>query len=212
MTPQVVDRVDHLVYATSDVDATCKELEAHLGVCASIGGQHMGRGTRNALITIGTASYLEIIGPDPAQPAPPSPRWFGIDTLTSPRLVAWAAHGSNLQRMVDNARHHGIDLGSVSNGRRTRRDGVLLEWQLTDPNVALENVVVPFFIDWGMSPHPSSTAAAGPRLVDLRGEHPDPARAREMLAAIGVEMAVAGAPRPAIVATFETDQGLVELR
>jgi len=212
VTPQIVDQVDHLVYATSEVDATCAELEARLGVRASVGGQHIGRGTRNALIAIGGAGYLEIVGPDAAQPSPPAPRWFGIDSLTSPRLVAWAAHGSNLQRLADDARHRGVDLGFVSNGRRTQRDGVVLEWQVTDPSVVLESVVVPFFIDWGMSPHPSATSVAGPRLVDLRGEHPDPKRAREMLSAIGIEMPVTQATRPAIVATFQSTLGLVELR
>jgi len=212
VTPRVVDQVDHLVYATPDVGATCAELEARLGVRASVGGQHLGRGTRNALIAIGSAGYLEIVGPDTAQPLPPSPRWFGIDSLTSPRLVAWAAHGSNLQRFADDARRHGVDLGTVSDGRRTRRDGVVLEWQVTDPNIVLENVVVPFFIDWGTSQHPAATSVAGPRLVDVRGEHPDPKRAREMLSAIGIEMAVTHAARPAIVASFQSEQGLVELR
>jgi hypothetical protein len=213
VTPRpAIDQVDHLVYATPDVDATCAALERQLGVRASVGGQHLGRGTRNALIAIGGDGYLEIIGPDDAQPSPPSPRWLGIDALTSTRLVAWSAHGSNLPQLVDDAARRGVHLGSVSDGRRTRSDGVVVEWHVTDPSAALEDVVVPFFIDWGMSPHPSSTAAAGPRLMDLRGEHPDPERAREMLAAIGIDMSVAQADRPAIVATFQTDSGLVELR
>jgi hypothetical protein len=207
-----VDQVDHLVYATPDVDATRDELERRLGVRASVGGQHIGRGTRNALIAIGDASYLEIIGPDPAQPSPQSPRWFAIDTLTSPRLVTWAAHGANLPLLVADAARRGVHLGEVKDGRRERADGVLLTWQLTDPAAALENVLVPFFIDWGSSPHPSSTAIRGPRLVDLRGEHPDARRATETLASVGVQMDVVTASHPAIVAAFQTDAGLIELR
>ena len=61
--------VDHLVYATPDVEQSVAELEARLGVRASPGGQHLGLGTYNALLALGEACYLEIVGPDPLQRA-----------------------------------------------------------------------------------------------------------------------------------------------
>jgi len=139
-------------------------------------------------------------------------RWFGIDSLTAPRLVAWAAHGSNLSTLVDEAARRDVRLGAVSEGRRERPDGIVLSWRVTDPSAAIVDVVVPFFIDWGASPHPSSSAVTGPRLVDLRGEHPDPDRIRSALTSVGIEMAVSPAAHPAIVATFSTPMGLCELR
>src|SRR5262245_8798861 len=83
--------VDHLVYATPDLKASIDALEKRLGVRATPGGQHPGRGTRNALIALSSTSYIEIIGPDPEQPKPDLPRQFGIDTLAEGRLVTWAA-------------------------------------------------------------------------------------------------------------------------
>ena len=53
--------LDHLVYATPDLDATCLDLENRLGVRPSSGGQHPGRGTRNALISIRPKAYLEAV-------------------------------------------------------------------------------------------------------------------------------------------------------
>src|SRR5215467_15258569 len=95
---ELLARVDHLVYAAPDLNRGVEEIEKLLGVRATPGGQHPGRGTRNSLVALGSACYLEIIAPDPEQPRPAAPRWFGIDDLRASRLVTWAAHGSHLER------------------------------------------------------------------------------------------------------------------
>src|SRR5262249_37663243 len=130
----------------------------------------------------------------------------------APRLVTWAMAGTQLDRLVDDAAQRGIQLGAITAGRRERSDGVVLTWTATDPNVMLAGGLVPFFIDWGESPHPASNAASGPRLEDLRGEHPDPQHALEALAAVGVAMRIDLAAAPALVATLRTAAGLLELR
>ncbi|HTD52079.1 MAG TPA: VOC family protein [Thermoanaerobaculia bacterium] len=205
-------RVDHLVYATADLSAGIEAIEKLTGVRATPGGQHPGRGTRNALIALGPTSYLEIIGPDPDQPAPTRPRPFGIDGLKAPRLARWVVKAQNLEQLAAEASHKGIQLGEVTSGKRQRPDGVLLTWRYTDPLVDLADGLVPFFIDWGESPHPAATAAKGLTLLSLRAEHPDAARVRKILTSLGLDLPLRTGPAPALIATIDSPRGRVELR
>ena len=204
--------VDHLVYATPDLDRAMREIEDLLGVRATAGGRHPGRGTQNALLALGDSVYLEIIGPDPDQPPPPSARWFGIDTLSSSRLVAWAAKSSDVDGLRDQALRQGIALGTVQAGSRRQPDGVELSWRFTDPGHVVANGVVPLFIDWGQSPHPSRSAAKGATLVELRTEHPRDRDMQWMFQTLGIQIPVSAAVQPALVAIVEGRLGRVELR
>jgi len=85
-----------------------------LGVRAIAGGQHLGLGTRNALVALGPESYLEIFAPDPDQPPPPRPRAFGVDTLKAARLVAWFVRGQNLEHLRTAAIAKGIPVDEIS--------------------------------------------------------------------------------------------------
>jgi hypothetical protein len=208
----VLAKVDHLVYAAPDLEVGIKRLEDLLGVRATPGGQHPGLGTRNALIALGPSTYIEIIGPDPDQPRPVGPRRFGIDDLEAPRLVGWVAKGIELEQLVSRARRSGVALGDVISGSRKRPDGVVLSWRYTDPNVVVADRLVPYFIDWGKSPHPAVTAAPGVTLVALRAEHPDATRVQSMLGQIGLDLQVQAGPKPALIATLDGRKGRVQLR
>jgi hypothetical protein len=212
--PDAVAAVDHIVYATPDLNLGIQKIEDLLGVRAAPGGQHPGRGTRNALAGLGPGRYLEIIGPDPDQPTPPAARTFGIDDLKEPRLVAWAAKATELERQASDATRQGVALGDVSSGSRKRPDGLLLSWRFTPPQAAMAVAggVVPFFIDWGKSPHPSESAPAGITLVALRAEHPDPERAKRILMKLGIPLSVVPGPKPALFATVDSPRGRVEIR
>jgi glyoxalase-like protein len=208
----VLTKIDHLVYATPDLAAGVKRIEELLGVKAVDGGQHPGAGTRNALIGLGDGVYLEIIGPDPSQPKPNRARRFGIDELRAPRLVTWAAKGTDLEGTVKDAKRHGLDLGQVQFGSRRRPDGVLLAWRFTVAPSLNAGGIVPFFIDWGETPHPASTLPKGCTIVALRAEHPDVNRVQAELSALGLNLRVDKGAAPALIATIKTAHGDVELR
>ena len=211
-SPEALAQVDHLVYATTDLARGIADMAQLTGVLASPGGQHPGRGTHNALLSLGPNAYLEIIARDPAQPEPSAPRPFGLDTLSAPRLVTWSAKGTQLDQLHRTAAHSKITLGAVTAGSRRRPDGVLLSWQFTDPSVAIGDGIVPFFIDWGSSPHPALSAARGATLIGLRAEHPDAQRIQQMLQQLGLKLTVSKGSLPALIATIDGPRGRVELR
>ena len=124
-------------------------------------------------MALGPTSYLEIIGPDPEQPKPSGPRRFGIDDLKAPRIVRWVVKSSELAAVAEKADKAGVTLGADRVRQPPPPDGVVLAWRYTDPAVVVADGLVPFFIDWGSSPHPALTAAKGATLIQLRAEHPD---------------------------------------
>ena len=207
----VLAQVDHIIYATPDLDRTVEALERQLGVRATPAGSSPGRGTHSALLSLGAGAYLEIVAPDPGQARPSQPPWW-MPGLHEPRIVQWAAKGMHLESLRATAVSAGVPLGEVTSGRRMQPDGVWLTWRFTSPRRPVADGIVPFFIDWGHARHPARSAPPGVRLVGLRGEHPDTERVRRMLRQLGLALPVAHGDRPALIATLDGPLGRLELR
>ena len=205
-------RIDHLVYAAPHLGRAVDQVEWVTGIRATTGGSHPGMGTRNALISLGPLVYLEIVAPDPEQLEFRAPRVFRIDTLEAPRIVTWAAKGSDLEKIAATEFDGDALLGTAIPGSRRNPNGEFLEWKLTDPYRYRKEGIVPFFIDWGVSPHPADTAATGATLASFRVEHPDPDYIRKIFDTLGLLVPVTSGDRPALIAEIETPKGLIELR
>ena len=205
-------RLDHIAYAVPELGAGIEDLEQRLGVRASAGGKHVGLGTHNALLSLGDDQYLEVIAPDPDQPQPDRALPFGLDELDGSRLVTWAAKESDLEARVAASKRAGYDPGIVLDLFRDTPQGERIEWRLTMSQTPGGDGLVPFLIDWGGTAHPATSSAKGCRLVAVRAEHPDPEPVRALLAAIGSDLEVTQAPRPALITTLDTPRGRVELR
>lgn len=155
--------LDHIVLGASDLERGVAWLEERTGVRAVFGGAHPGRGTHNALVQLGSQTYLEILAPDPKQP--PQSRYPNLPDLREPRLIAWAARTSDIEGQARTSREAGFEIIGPEGNSRTRPDGRILRWRF----FRLQNDrggLLPFFIEWSRdSVHPSEDAPAGCRVA-----------------------------------------------
>lgn len=155
--------LDHIILGASDLDRGIDYVEEYTGIRAVIGGVHPGRGTRNALLALGGRRYLEIMAPDPAQPAETEKR--GLRKLTAPRILGWASHLASAQAMGDRLTQAGIAFAGPTPGSRKRPDGRVLSWKTIELKDDFSGLL-PFFIEWGRdSLHPSEDSPQGCRLT-----------------------------------------------
>jgi glyoxalase-like protein len=159
--------LDHILLGCSDLKRGIAFVEEHTGIPAAFGGVHPGRGTQNALISLGEPRgeelnprrYLEIIAPDPKQSG--VEQYSVISKLKEPRLIGWAAHLDDLDQFAALLRKEGIDFDGPQPGSRQRPDGKVLHWKalrLKDDHGGL----LPFFIEWSAdTTHPSVDAPRG---------------------------------------------------
>jgi Glyoxalase-like domain len=181
--------IDHVIAGCRDLAHAVNVIESATGVRAAAGGTHHGKGTRNALLSLGHLRYLEIIAPDPEQPRL---EWFrGIAELEEPRLIGWAAAGGDITGVAQRLRDAHLAFTGPLTGTRTRPDGVTLEWR----TIMLDDDaggMLPFFIEWGAgSIHPSVTAPAGCELVRFDAADTDAARWTRTAAALGIDLPLA---------------------
>lgn len=204
--------IDHIVYAVSDLNSGIEWIEAQLGVRPQLGGKHHVWGTHNAILGLGEGAYLEVIAPDPdlEPPAAGIPNVFS--SKGSDRISTWAAKCSNIEQVQTRAHRAGLNLGKTVTGSRIRGDGSKLRWSLTDPITEVMNGLVPFFIDWGKSIHPSVGAPEGCRLKSLRAESVSPEELRNAYASLGVGIDVVEGSTSSLFADIATPTGEVTLR
>jgi hypothetical protein len=203
--------LDHLVLAGPDLAAAVAWFADLCGVTPAPGGRHEGWGTANELIGLGGRAYLEIIGPDPQQSAPVRPRPFAVDDLPAPRIVTWALRTRDIDAKVTAARAAGYDPGDPVPMSRRTADGHALEWRLTEPRLDQGDGLVPFLIDWGDTPHPTSRGLPEARLLEVAARHPDPGSVTAALEALGVDLEVKKGELAALTAIVQGRDGVVPL-
>jgi Glyoxalase-like domain len=217
-TDSVPTNLDHILLGCRDREQGIIFVESHTGVRAAFGGVHPGRGTQNALLSLGHRHYLEIIAPDPKQEMPENRiRGAAPDLLTklkslvSPRLVGWAAHPGSLADFRKLLRAAGIAFHGPTPGSRKRPDGRLLQWQTL--NLDKDDAgLLPFFIEWAAdSPHPATDAPQGCRLVRFELVTPDPVALTKIVDLMSLDATVTKGAKPQIRASITGPKGELNL-
>src|SRR5215472_11164584 len=204
---EVPSLLDHILLGCNDLERGIAFVEEHTGVRAAFGGVHPGRGTQNALLSLGERRFLEIITPDPAQPDAKDPLVTYLKKLPEPGLVNWAAHLGDLAAFAKKLREAGIAFEGPTPGSRKRPDGRVLQWQtLTLKDNA--SWTLPFFIEWSAdSLHPSADSPKGCSLLRFEAASPDPDRFSKQVALLGLDLPVAKGDKPQLSATIAGPKG-----
>jgi len=207
--PSVPEPFDHMLLGCSDLDKGIELVERHLGVRAALGGVHPGRGSRNALLSLGERRYLEIIAPDPQQPRSSDVRQ--LYKIDSPRLIGWAAHVDDIEAVVQRLTAAGIAFEPVRPGARQRPSGQTLRWKalsLKDDAGGL----LPFFIEWSKDAvHPAVDSPQGDRIDRFSLATPNPDELRARTAKLNLDVEIENAPQPALRAKVTGPKGTLSL-
>jgi hypothetical protein len=193
--------LDHLIWATPDLERGRARWAELTGTAAAPGGAHPGRGTRNALVPLQSGCYLEILAPDPAQELAGT-AGAELAGLAGERLWTFCCRGQDLDVLATRARALGLSVDGPQPCERLRPDGVRLQWKLLYLTNHRFSRLLPFFIDWQNSPHPSA-ASKGERfsLTRLAVSHPD-AELQQLYAQLDIPVTVSIGP-PALRAELE---------
>jgi hypothetical protein len=172
------------VVAIRSLDEGIAEFEALTGVRAGIGGRHPGRGTENALVSLGGGSYLEIIAPQrDARLSRDDERMRRLARLT---IVDWAVCVPDVDAAIGRLERAGFATSPPRPGARLTPAGERLDWMTFGlTGASIEGA--PFFIRWSPNTrHPSTTAPGGCALDRLSVRDASADRLGEALKALGV--------------------------
>ena len=156
-------RIDHVIYATRDLDATAARLEAEHGLVAKGGGRHTGIGTENRIFPLG-GGYLELIAVADYAEAERSALGHELARRIRERgegLMGWVVA---VDDVVAEAARTGAELSTIE------RDG--LRARLAGVATAMTEATLPFFIerDEGIADPGEGGDAGGITWVEVAGD------------------------------------------
>ena len=203
--------IDHFLLGIHDLDRGIAEFERRTGVRPVFGGVHPGRGTRNALASLGPGIYIEVIALDPKQTVS-SMMVNELTPLDSLKVIGWAAGSTDLAALRQRALAANLRAGPVMPGSRTREDGLRLEWATMNIQ-SPAHTWLPFFIQWGAgTAHPASTSPGGCSLVSAEIEDPAPEPLQNVSTALGLPVPSKRGSESRMTVTLKCPKGAVTFR
>ncbi len=203
---------DHLLFGVPDLTEGIRLIRSKLGVSPVPGGQHPGVGTHNALLSLGSTTYLEVIARDPSQDVPDRDLPYGLAGLMEPKLITWAARPVDWGHYTRTARSLGIKT-KIREGSRLSPGGLQFRWRSAQlvPPVKVENHdltgLLPFAIDWTSPQHPADSTPGNALLESLTLKHPNAQVLSMAVDELELPCEVGSAPEARISATIKLVTG-----
>jgi catechol 2,3-dioxygenase-like lactoylglutathione lyase family enzyme len=156
-------RIDHVIYATADLDAAAARVESELGLSAVPGGRHEGHGTHNRIVPLG-GGYLELMAIADPEEAAGSPIGSAVQGRLADQgdgLFAWCIAVDDVERVAERLN---LPVTTIARQGLTAR--------LVGVAEALPNPVLPFFIerDEGVLDPGKGGDAGGIAWVEVAGD------------------------------------------
>lgn len=206
--------IDHIILTIDDLQRGMDLLEQATGVRPVFGGAHPGRGTQNALLSLGNNQYIELLAPNLADTsataqATADRRKSYFSQFTKPVPNGWAIRVTNADAERARFVERGFKASEVQPGSRAKPDGQTLRWKTFDP-WGLGNQLFPFAIEWGEgTPHPAATSPSGCRLVDFSMESTAADSTRAMFVRAGYPLTITPGASDRLTVTIECPKGRV---
>jgi catechol 2,3-dioxygenase-like lactoylglutathione lyase family enzyme len=133
-------RIDHVIWATADLDATAAWMEREHGLRAADGGAHDGMGTHNRIVPLG-GGYLELLAVADAAEAAGSALGRAVTerlATVGEGLMGWAVSAEDVTAVAERLGTERVEI---------RRQG--FAGRLTGLAEAMAEPALPFFIERG---------------------------------------------------------------
>jgi hypothetical protein len=156
-------RIDHVIYATADLDAAAARVEEALGVAAVPGGRHEGLGTHNRIVPLG-GGYLELLAVADRAEAERSALGAAVlerITTTGDGLMSWAVAVDAVEPV---AARLGVAVSTIARQGLTARLAGVAE--------AMREPSLPFFIarDAGVADPAGPVGGRGIAWLEVGGD------------------------------------------
>ena len=157
-------RIDHVVLAVRDLDASAERLWDEHGLRFVAAGRHPRWGTANMIAPLGN-DYVELLGVVDEE--------VGSKTVLGKTLMELSADGDRWFSVCladDDIDATAARLGlAVQPGARTRPDGTEVRWRGAGIEERGEDLWLPFFISWDVPAELHPGAAPADHRVDAEG-------------------------------------------
>lgn len=135
-------RIDHVIYAVSDLERAVARFSEEFGLRAIGGGEHPEFGTRNEIVPVGTGQFIELLAVAVAQPRHPLAVLLSELVRGGDRPMGLCLRPESLDEVASR-----LSI-AITPAERHNPDGELLRWRLAGVEAALGPQRLPFFIDW----------------------------------------------------------------